>query len=354
MAREKLCVGIDIGASSIKMCQLKRSKRGLELEAIGHAPLPTETVVDGALMNSARVVESIQELLASHRIKNKTAALSVSGHSVIIKKIPLPQMTREELEQSIQWEAEQFIPFDMSDVYLDVQIVNEASAQQGQMDVVLVAAKKDFVNEYTSVIIEAGLEPAVCDVDTFAVETMFTENYEIDPNQTTVLVNVGAAKTNINILARGISSFTRDLAIGGNSFTEEIKKQFGVTYEEADALKLGGGESGDTHSDAVVPAEVQRALQSVAENVTSEIQRSIDFYSATSADPPPSRIFLSGGSARLRALSQAIENRVQVPVEVVDPFRQIDTTRHDPSYISQLGPSAAVSVGLALRFVGDC
>ena len=354
MAREKLCVGIDIGASSIKVCQLRRSKGGLALDALGHAPLPNETVVDGALMNSARVVETIQEMLASHRIKNKSAALSVSGHSVIIKKIPLPQMTREELEQSIQWEAEQFIPFDMSDVYLDVQIVNEASAQQGQMDVVLVAAKKDFVNEYMSVIIESGLEPAVCDVDAFAVETMFTENSDVDPHQTTVLVNIGAAKTNINILARGISSFTRDLAIGGNSFTEEIQKQFGVTYDEADALKLGGGGTGDTQADAVVPHEVQRALQSVAENVTSEIQRSVDFYSATSADPPPSRIYLSGGSARLRALSQAIENRVQVPVEIVDPFRHIDTSGHDSHYISQLGPAAAVSVGLALRYAGDC
>jgi type IV pilus assembly protein PilM len=354
MAREKLCVGIDIGASSVKLCQLKRKKSGLSLEAFGHVPLPSETVVDGALMNSARVVEAIQELLASHRIKQKQAALSVSGHAVIIKKIPLPQMTREELEQSIQWEAEQFIPFDMADVFLDVQIVREASTQQGQMDVVLVAAKKDFVNEYTSVLMEAGLEPVVLDVDSFAVETMYNANYDIDRAATVVLVNVGATKTNINILARGVSSFTRDLTIGGNNFTEEIQRQLNVTLDEAEAMKLGGTPMDRTQPDAVVPAEVERAMGTVAEGLTTEIQRSIDFYSATSADPAPSKIYLTGGTARVQSLKAAIEGRVRVQVEIVNPFRRIDTGGQDPTYLGNIGPAASVAVGLALRFPGDC
>jgi type IV pilus assembly protein PilM len=355
MAREKLCVGIDIGASSVKLCQLKKKKGSFQLAAFGQVPLASETVVDGALMNSARVVEAIQELVRSHRIKNKQVALSVSGHAVIIKKIPLPQMTREELEQSIQWEAEQFIPFDMADVYLDVQIVREASTQQGQMDVVLVAAKKDFVNEYTSVIIEAGLEPAVLDVDSFAVETMYQQNYDLDPNATVVLVNCGAAKTNINILARGVSSFTRDLTLGGNNFTEEIQRQLSITQEEAETMKLGGKSSGEnTQVDALVPAEVERAMQSTAESLTTEIQRSVDFYAATTADPPPSKIYLTGGTARVRALQSAIEARVRVPVEVANPFRRIDTTGYDPSTLANAGPAASVAVGLALRFPGDC
>jgi type IV pilus assembly protein PilM len=165
MAREKLCVGIDIGASSVKLCQLKSSKKGYVLDHFGMVPLPPEAIVDGALMNSARIVEAVQELVASAKIKNKQVAISLSGHSVIIKKIPLPQMSKEELDEQIQWEAEQFIPFDIQDVNIDVQIVREQAAQQGQMEVVLVAAKKDLVNEYTSVIIEAGLEPVICDVE---------------------------------------------------------------------------------------------------------------------------------------------------------------------------------------------
>ncbi len=353
MAREKFCVGIDIGASSVKLSHLRRVKGGLRLEAFGHVPLPSETVVDGALMNSARVVDAIKELVAANRVRHKQVALAVSGHAVIIKKIPLPQMTRDELDQSIQWEAEQFIPFDMADVFIDAQIVSEASTQQGQMDVVLVAAKKDFVNEYTSVILEAGLDPVVCDVDAFAVENMFEANYPVDPSQTVVLVNIGASKTNINILTGGVSSFTRDLAIGGNNFTEEIQKQLNVSHDEAEALKLGGTSDRAGHADAVVPHEVQRALMNVAENVTNEIQRSIDFFSATSAAPSPSTVYLSGGTARLAPLVSAIESRIDVPVDVVDPFRNVETSKHDPAYLRSLGPTAAVVIGLGLRYPGD-
>lgn len=352
MAREKLCVGVDIGASAVKVCHIKNTKKGLVLNAFGHVPLPSETVVDGALMNSARVVDAIGELLASQRIRHKQASLAVSGHAVIIKKIPLPQMSREELEQSIQWEAQQFIPFDMADVFIDAQILGQASTSQGQMDVVLVAARKDYVNDYTSVIIEAGLEPVVCDVDAFAVQTMFEANYDVDPTQTIVLVNIGASKTNINILTDGMSSFTRDLTVGGNNFTEEIQKQLNVAHDEAEALKVGGGDRAG-NADAVVPHEVQRALTMVADSVTNEIQRSIDFYSATSAAPAPSHIYLSGGTARLQALAKSIENRMQVQVEVMDPFRRIDTSAHDSTYLRSLAPAAAVAVGLALRYPGD-
>lgn len=358
MAREKLCVGIDIGASAVKLCQLKRTKKGHVLEHFGMVPLPPEAVVDGALMNSARIVEALQELIASHRIRNKQVALSVSGHSVIIKKIPLPKMSREELEESIQWEAEQFIPFDIADVNIDVQIVNEDSLQQGQMDVVLVAAKKDLVNEYTSVIAEAGLEAVVCDVDSFAIENMFEVNYEMEPGTSVALVNVGASKTNINILSNGISSFTRDLTIGGNAVTEEIQKQMHVSFDEAEALKMGGAltsasDPDVTQSDAVVPAEVERAIQNVAENITSEIQRSIDFYSATSSDASPNNIYLSGGTAKLHALKRALENRMGIPITVADPFRNIQVPAADRDYLIGMAPSAAVAVGLALRFPGD-
>ncbi len=353
MAREKPCVGIDIGASAVKLCQLKRTKTGHALQHLGVVPLPSEAVVDGALMNSPRIVEAIQELVAAHKIRNKRVALAVSGHSVIIKKIPLPKMSPEELQESIQWEAEQFIPFDIQDVNIDVQIVREQSAQQGQMDVVLVAAKKDLVNEYTSVIAEAGLEPVVCDVDAFAVQNMFEANYDAATTSTVALVNVGASKTNINIIANGIPSFTRDLTVGGNAFSEEIQKQMNLAFEEAEALKIGGGMNNTRDTDVVIPHDVQRALQTVAENLTSEVQRSIDFYSATAAESSPTEIFLAGGTARLQVLTRALETRIRVPVHVVDPFRRIQINPQDESYLRSVGPAAAVVVGLALRYGGD-
>ncbi len=351
MAREKLCVGIDIGASSVKLCQLKGSKGNYSLQNFGLVPLPSEAVVDGALMNSPRIVEAIQELIAAHKIKNKQVAISVSGHSVIIKKIPLPQMTRDELDEQIKWEAESFIPFDIQDVNIDVQIVNPKSAQAGQMDVVLVAAKKDLVNEYTTVIAEAGLIPVVCDVDAFAVQNMFGVNYDSEPGQSVALVNIGASKTNINIVSGGIPSFTRDLTMGGNAFTEEIQKQMNLSFEEAEALKIGGKDRRDT--DVVIPHDVERALQAVAENLTSELQRSIDFYAATSADAAPTVIYLMGGSARLPAVSRAVEARIGVPVHVCDPFRKIQINPQDAEYLRTFGPAAGVAVGLALRYAGD-
>lgn len=350
MAREKLCVGIDIGASSVKLCQLKQTKTGYTLQHFGVAPLPPEAVVDGALMNSPRIVEAVQELIAAHKIRNKRAAISLSGHSVIIKKIPLPQMSKEDLEESIKWEAEQFIPFDIQDVNIDVQIVSEESQQSGQMDVVLVAAKKDLVNEYTSVIAEAGLEPEVCDVDAFALQNMFEVNYDLVPDQTFALVNVGASKTNINILSEGIPNFTRDLTVGGNAFTEEIQKQMNLSFEEAETLKVGGAES--ENEDVVIPTEVQRALQNVAENLTGDVQRSLDFASQN-IDVPPSEIYLTGGSARLQLLARSLESKTRLPVNIVDPFRQIQLSPQHEEFLRGFGPAAAVVVGLALRYMGD-
>src|SRR5437764_10297402 len=179
MAKSKLALGLDIGSSSVKLVQLKEAKRGYLLEAFGVAALPPEAIVDGALMNSTAIVEAIRGLVAQYKLKNREAAIGVSGHSVIIKKISMPKMTQEELDESIQWEAEQYIPFDVKDVNIDTQILNPEADAAGQMDVLLVAAKKDMINDYTSVCAEAGLAPSVVDVDAFAVQNAFEANYEL-------------------------------------------------------------------------------------------------------------------------------------------------------------------------------
>lgn len=353
MAKSKLAVGLDIGSGSIKVCQLKPAKRGnYQLQAFGMVQLPPEAIVDGALMNSTAVVDAIQELFTTQKIKHKEVATSVSGHSVIIKKINLPQMSPEELEESIQWEAEQYIPFDINDVNIDVQILNTESTQAGQMDVLLVAAKKDMVNDYTEVITSAGLTPVVVDIDAFAVQNQFEVNYEVPRSETVVLINIGASVTNINVLANGISTFTRDISIGGGQFTDAVQKALNVSYDEAEALKLGGG---GADSDAVVPQEVERVLQTESEAIANEVQRSLDFYAATSADAHLARIFLSGGSAKIPALVKTIEGRTGVPVEVMNPFRNVDisTGRFDPAYLTNISPMAAVAVGLALRSQAD-
>jgi len=357
MAKGKLALGLDIGSTGVKLIQLKEQRRrgqvGYALQSFGMKPLPPEAIVDGALMNSTAIVQAMQELISELRVKQKEVAIGVSGHSVIIKKISMPRMTQEELEESIQWEAEQYIPFDVKDVNIDTQILNpDANDATGQMDVLLVAAKKDMINDYTTVVSEAGLSPVVVDVDAFAVQNMFSANYDPSPNETVVLINAGASVVNINILALGQTVFTRDVTIGGNQFTEEIQKQLNVSYEEAEALKIGGGR-GD--ADAVVPQEVERVMTQVAEQVSGEIQRSLDFYAGTAPDSNFSKVYLSGGTAKIPALFKTIETRVGVPVEIMNPFKniEIDNRKFDPGFIMDVAPVAAVAVGLALRKPGD-
>jgi type IV pilus assembly protein PilM len=347
---KKLAVGLDIGSSGVKLVQLKEKKGGYALQAFGTAPLPPEAIVDGALMNSGAIVSAIQELVEQHKVKVKEVAIGIGGHSVIIKKISMPRMSQEELDESIQWEAEQYIPFDVKDVNIDTQILSPEANAAGQMDVLLVAAKKDMINDYTSVCAEAGLTATVVDVDAFAVQNAFEANYELD-GQTVVLINVGAAVSNINILSGGATTFTRDITMGGSSFTEEIQKQLNISHEEAEALKVGG--QGET--DAVVPQEVERVIQAVADQMGGEIQRSLDFFASTSGDARIARVYLSGGTARIPALQKVLEARAGVPVELLNPFRNVDVDnrRFDPDVILAAAPSAAVGVGLALRSAGD-
>jgi type IV pilus assembly protein PilM len=351
MAKGKLALGLDIGSSSVKLVQLKERKGGYTLQAFGVSKLPPETIVDGALMNSGAVVQAIRDLVSEQKVKAKEAAIGVRGHSVIIKKIALPRMSQEELDESIQWEAEQYIPFDVKDVNIDTQILTPEGDAAGQMDVLLVAAKKELIHDYIAVCSEAGLAAGVVDVDAFAVQNAFEVNYELVPGETVVLINVGASVTNINILANGTTTFTRDVTMGGNAFTEEIQKQLNISWEEAETLKVGG--QGET--DAVVPQEVERVIQGVAEQLAGEIQRSLDFYAATAADNRISRVYLSGGTARIPALFKVIEQRAAVPVDVLNPFKaiDIDNRRFDAAFVTGAAASAAVAVGLALRRPGD-
>jgi type IV pilus assembly protein PilM len=352
MARNKLAVGLDIGSSSVKLVQLRESKRGYILDSFGIAPLPPEAIVDGALMNSSAIVDAVHELFAQARLKTRQVCIGISGHSVIIKKITLPRMTQEELEESIHWEAEQYIPFDVKDVNIDVQILRSGDDATGQMDVLLVAAKKEMINDYTAVIAEAGLVPQVVDVDAFAVQNAFEANYELPKSETIALINAGASVVNINVVANGSTTFTRDVSMGGNQFTEEIQKQLNVSYDEAEKLKVGGDLA---EMESVVPQEVERVIQGVADQMAGEIQRSLDFYAATAADSRLSKVYLSGGSAKIPAFFKVIESRVGVPVEIMNPFKtiEIDNRKFDPNYLMEIAPMAAVCVGLGLRRQGD-
>src|SRR5207245_2550222 len=267
-------LGLDIGSGSIKMLQLKEATGKLKVERFGTKALPAEMIVDGSIMDGLGVVTAIKELAGEQKLKNKNVALSISGTSVIVKKITLPPMAAKELDKQIKFEAEQYIPFDINDVYLDFHIFSQeeqASAAQGEMSLLLVATKKDKLNDYANAVREAGLIPKVVDVDAFAIENMYCVNYETLPGELTALVNIGASVMNINILKGGSSAFTRDITIGGNRYTERLQQDLGLSFEEAENAKKGEANGADE-------AAISAAVAAVDMEVASEIGRSFDYF----------------------------------------------------------------------------
>jgi type IV pilus assembly protein PilM len=349
-AQENL-VGLDIGSGSIKLLQMRKAKGKYKVERFGVKALPTETIVDGSIMDGLEVVSAIKELAAEQKLKQKSVALSISGTSVIVKKITLPPMTEEDLDKQIKFEAEQYIPFDINDVYLDFHILSmeeQSTDGQQEMSVLLVATKKDKLNDYANAVREAGLSPKVVDVDAFAIENMYCVNYETLPGELTALVNIGASVMNINILKGGNSAFTRDITIGGNRYTERLQQDLGLSHEEAEAAKRGQLNGADAGA-------VTAAMTAVDMEVASEIGRSFDYFRTTSSYDDISRIMLCGGCAKIKTLRGRIAEHLSMETSLADPFRSLDLTgmRFGPEEMADMALSAGVVVGLALRREGD-
>jgi type IV pilus assembly protein PilM len=344
-------VGLDIGSSAIKVAQLKESKGRYSLHKFGVKPLEPEVIVDGTVMDEGRVVSAIRELFEEVNVKNKHVAISISGHAVIVKKISLPPMPDEELEGQVKLAAEQYIPFDINEVNIDFHVLSSDASddQQGDMSVILVAAKKDKINELTELVKAAGLVPMVMDVDAFAVENMHAINYPMALDETTALVNLGASVMNVNIIRAGSSLFTRDIPLGGNRYTEAIQREVGLSFEEAEERKRKdrAGDSGGLSLASV--------MDSVNAEVASEIARTVDYFKTSTPNAELSRVLVCGGVARAKGLIQQLGDRMQLPVEMADPFAEIDVTgcEIDPDVLAEMAPSAAVGIGLALRAVGD-
>jgi len=345
--RKKEVIGIDIGSSSVKLVQLKEHKGGYLLLNAGIIPLPPEAIVDNTLMDSSSIVDALKNLIAALGIKTKDVACSISGNSVIIRKISLPAMPPEELEDQISWEAEQYIPFDINDVNIDFQILSSDSIDPSKMNVLLVASKKDIINDYVAVFNEAGLQLSVVDVDSFAVQNAFEINHDMDSHEVLALVNIGAGIMNINVVKDGITFFTRDVQMGGNLYPEDIQKQLGVSSTEAESLKMLAHE---TRS-----ATLAEVINKVNDTITQEIRRSLDFYNSTANEDRIAKIFVSGGCTKMYNLVETISEKLGLPVECINPFAKLQYSDKDfdPEYLLEIGPLMAVPVGLAIRRVGD-
>ncbi len=346
--KKKSVAGLDIGSSSIKMVELDGKSNQLSLVALGYQNLPDDTIIDGQIMELNVVSDVIQNVCSNFQVNADQVVTGVSGHSVIIKNIVLPPMSQDELEESIDWHAEEHIPYDLADVSLDYQVTNSTSEST---NVLIAACKRERIDNVRQAVQLAGKEPFVIDVDTFALQNCYELNYQPDDSQVVTLLNIGASTMNINLIKGTRSLFTRDITVGGSQFTDVLQRSLGLSFQQAEAVKRGV----NTAVEGIEEKSIEPLMNNVTEIVAMEIQKTFDFYRATTEDNSTvvQKILISGGGSKLQGLAHDLSERLELPVEVMDPFRNIkvDSRKFDPDYMSEIMPEMAVAVGLAMRGV---
>jgi len=335
-------VGLSIGSSSIKLVELKKAGKIWKLLHFGIVQLPEDVIVNREIVNPIAVVESLKTLINQLKLKTKNVCTALSGTSVIIKRMAVEVPNPKELQDQIFWEAEQYIPFDVSEVIMDYQVLNRG--KDTKKDVLLVAIKRSVLDSYMACIEDAGLKAKIVDVDFFALQNLLEANYPVNTSESVAIVDIGAVSTKLTIVQAGIPIFTKDSSIGGKNLTAEIQKNLNLSFADAETLKVGGGANG-------VPQEVSDIMHIMAENLATEIKRGIDFYNASSSGAPVSYILLTGGSAKIAELSKTVEETIGLPTQLANPFNAVS---YDPAvftqdYLTAIAPVAGIPIGLALR-----
>lgn len=334
-------VGIDIGSSSVKVVEFERLPDGeLRLVRFLREPILSEAIVDSEIIDRQAIVEAIQNLFEEHKIKTRRVATAVSGRAVIVKKIWMDRLDEDDAREAILWEAEQHIPYDVNDVTLDFQILRSEPGAK-QMEVLLVAAKKDMVHQHADILREAGLEPDVIDVDAFAVQNAVMANYDFADDEVVALADIGAEETNLNIVRNSMPLYTKDLALGTTALVDALKRELHLEHEEAeDALRA-----------QEPPEQLPELVREVFEELAQAVERAAAFLKSNEEAEEMSRLLISGGGAHTPGLAEHLANRLQMPVEVIDPVQRLDIDADlvDTELWNAEAPQYAVSVGLALR-----
>jgi type IV pilus assembly protein PilM len=341
-------VGLDIGSRTLKLAEIIDTKAGSTLKNFSTINIEPGLIEEGSIRDPEAVSGYIRELFKSTKIKDKNVAISIGGYSVIVKKINLQTMTEDELHETIHFEAEQYIPFDISDVNLDFQILGESEHNPNQMNVLLVAAKKEMISEYINLMKMAKLRPCIIDVDAFALQNIFKFNNPPE-DENIALIDIGASKTSLNILKNNVSEFMRDVSLGCGQINDKIASAVGCSIEETEAIKLG------EESDLISAEDLKEIVESVVTDWCIEIKRALDFFYSTYPEEQIGRIVLSGGGANIKKFIELLAAETSAEVEVIKPFQNIivDSNRLDPSYLEQIAPQAAICMGLATRKIGD-
>ena len=343
--KSKSSVGLDIGSSLIKVVEIDHSQDDPVMTHYGIIKLPPEAIVEGELMDQGLVVEGIQECMAKSGVTTERVITAVSGRAVIVKKVIMDKMNPDDAKEAIFWEAEQHVPFDIDDVCLDFQVLKE-DVGANQMEILLVAAKKEMVNSHANIIRDAGFEPSIVDVDSFAIQNAIelTSNYNGD--EVTGLINIGSDVTNINVIQHGIPYFTRDLSVGSNVFVEAIQREMGIDFEEAEAILSGDREMEDEGRASEIIAEA-------AHEISMGIERSISYLKTAGDAETIDEVILSGGGACVPGLKEVLAEKHDMEFRINDAVSRID--RVDNLFedagddIGKVGPLLTVALGLALR-----
>jgi len=347
----KKLVGLDIGSSSLKLAEIISTPHGHILNRFRQIPVPAGIIVDGILENAGALSAIIKELFRNSGCKGKGIVTSLSGNSVIVKKVTLSQMEEADLRDLIRDEAGKYLPFDsMDDVNYDFQILGDNEYNPNQMDVIIVAAKKIDVSSYLDAVNDAGLAVMIMDVDSFALETMYEANYEFENNEIIVIVNIGASLTNINVIKGGMSIFTRDFTVAGNAITEGLQEKYHVSAEEAERMKIEGVPGSEQDN-----LDLRSAILDCAEPICSEIERSVDYFRSTFGGDYIKHVYLSGGSSRIAGLNSHISQRLNIETELINPLLKIGYNKKniDAGKLDSIKTIGAVAVGLGLRKIGD-
>lgn len=340
-------VGLDIGSRVLKLAEIDETKHGRVLKKFGMFEIESGYIEEGVIKNPEAVADGIRQLFKMYKIKEPNVAISICGYSIIVKTISVQHMDEKTLQDTINFEAEQYIPFDISDVNLDFQILGESPGNPNQMDVLLVAAKKDVVNEYASLVQLAGLNPIIIDVDAFALQNIYEVNYE-NEGENVALIDIGSNKSTLNIVKGTNSILIRDVTMGCHQINQKISSLVGCSIDEAEQFY------NSSQSEKIATKEIIEIIASVVGEWCGEIKRALDFFYSTYPSDHIKKIVLSGGGANIKKFRQQLAQETSSEVELINPFNNfvIDSS-FDPAYLEQVAPQAAICMGLALRRIND-
>ena len=329
-------VGLDLGSHAVKAVALRANRRGWSLLAAGELAMPP-----GERVTQEQVSETAAALLDTLGLRRAHIATALSGQAVIVKRLALPPMRSEELAEAIPWEAEQYIPFAVADVQLDYQVLDTNKALPAEaLDVLLVAARRDRVNERIATVNATGRKPAVLDVEAFALANAYSMNYPNRADALCVLIHVGRSTTIVCALEQGQPVFTRDISLGGATYGDALERELGFDAV-ATRRVLHGQKSNDESG-------VSEVLREVHQQLIMEIRKTLDFYWSTTKAQPLNRIVLSGGACQVEGLSELLDTEFNTVVERLDPFKLV--SRPSRAVGAELdGPAYSVAVGLAMR-----